>query len=181
VVLSAAEEEAARMRAEAETAVKRQHEELLLRTEVEATQEARTRIAAARLRGRDSVLAEKRMLIERALTQVIQRIDALPDEQYASLIAGEVAVASRGGETLFLGVEDADRLRMHLANALADADVDAQIAEHPAAFARGVLLESGRTRVEVSASTIVASRREELETLLMRALFETEAEEENDG
>ncbi len=176
-VVITAEEDAARKRDEVEKRASGDGEDLLAREEAKAHEDARTRIAAARLRGRDSVLTEKRTLIERVLIRAVSQLEELPDADYAALVAREVKSSTRGGERLFLGARDADRLRAHLPAALADVDADVEIEDFAADFERGVMLESGRTRVRISAESIVAARREDLEALVTTVLLDGDAED----
>jgi vacuolar-type H+-ATPase subunit E/Vma4 len=171
-VTRAAEEEAARMRSDAEARVASTSAELLARTEALAREEGRTRVAAARLRGRDSILREKRTLIDRVLAQAVERLEALPDEAYAALLASEVARAARGGERLLVGASDDARLRRLLPAALEAAGARVTIAEEAGDFDRGVALVSGRTRVEISSAGILAARSEALEAMVANTLFE---------
>lgn len=172
-LIGAAEAEANRVRHEAQASAKERREHALLQAERVAGEDARTRLASARLKGRDRVLAEKRELIDRALRSAIERILALPDQQYAELLAGEIEKAARGGESVALGALDAERLRDALPAALKAAGVDVDIASAADSVECGVVLIGTRMRVEISPASLVASRRAHLEALVSSVLFDS--------
>ncbi len=169
-VVLAAEAHAERLRheAQAESVAHREHE--IARAEREAADDARTRLAGARLRGRDRVLAEKRALIERAIGSAEASIVALPDDRYVALMVREISASARGGEKISLGEADAARLG-GLQEALAAADVNAAVVGATSAVKHGVVLEGDRMRVEVSPAALIESRRGELEAHIMETLF----------
>lgn len=170
-IIVAAQTEADRLRAAAErAAAERAHVELE-RVEHEAAEEAQTLIAAARLRGRDRILAEKRGFLDRVLRDAIARVEALPDDAYAALLAREVAAVARGGEHLEVGTLDADRLAKTLPVALEAAGVGTVTVTGSPSLERGVLVRGNRMTVEVSAASIAHARRGELEAVAASTLF----------
>jgi vacuolar-type H+-ATPase subunit E/Vma4 len=170
-IVRAAEQDARSMREDAEKRSEQLHEETLARARATADENARMRVAAARLSGRDRLLAEKRVMVERVLTAAVERLEALPDAEYATLLAHRVAESARGGETLALGEKDADRLHAHLPAALREAGCDVSIGESTSSIARGVLLEGDRMRVEISVAAFVEARHEECEATVVETLF----------
>ncbi|MDZ4177672.1 MAG: hypothetical protein U1E29_00330 [Coriobacteriia bacterium] len=170
-IIVAAQTEADRGHATAErAAAERMHLELE-RVEHEAAEEAQTLIAAARLRGRDRIIAEKRGFLDRVLRDAIARIEALPDAEYSALLAREVAAVARGGERLEIGTLDADRLATALPAALEAAGVDTVTIAGTSPFERGVVVCGNRMTVEVSAASIAHKRRGELEAVAASTLF----------
>lgn len=170
-IIAAAEADAERARATATSRAAAQRAAAVEHARQQAEEDARTRVAAARLRGRDRVLAEKRVLIDRALARAIERIDALDDAGYASLMAREIARVARGGEVVRPGSADAERLTAALPAALAAAGCDATVGSPTGDLERGALLEGSRMRVEVSARSMVESDRAALEALVAGTLF----------
>ena len=170
-IVRTAEVEAGEARAEAARASESLRERTLAQARVTAEDDASMRVAAARLSGRDRLLAEKRVMIERVLKQAMARLVALPDEEYAALLAREIAKVARGSEDIALGESDAERLRAHLPAALREAGCSAQVGDSTTQIDRGVLLEGDRMRVEVSIAALVHARQEEHETVIAQTLF----------
>ncbi len=170
-ILRAAEADADEARAEAVRASESSRERTMAQARIASEDDARMRVAAARLSGRDRLLAEKRVMIERVLKQAMARLVALPDEEYAALLAREIARVARGPENIALGESDAERLSQHLPSALRDAGCDAQVGESTTQIDRGVLLEGDRMRVEVSVAALVHARQEEYEAVIAQTLF----------
>lgn len=167
----AAEQEADTLRRQAQESGQTVLTELVARAEREAAEESRTRLATARLRGRDRILAEKRVLIGRVLDAATEQLIALPDDRYGALLAREVARAARGGERLRPASAEAERLRDVLPAALEAAGADVTLAEPTADIERGVMLEGNRMRVEISPVSLVASDRSRLEEVVSDVLF----------
>jgi len=173
-LVGAAEAEATRVRHEARASAKERRESELAHAERLAKDDARTRLASARLHGRDRVLVEKRELINRTLRNAIEHILALPDAEYAALLAREIDAAARGGETVALGQRDADRLRSALPAALEATGTDVEVAEATDSIEQGVVLIGTRMRVEISPAALVESHRAELEARVSSVLFASE-------
>ncbi|MDP2182208.1 MAG: hypothetical protein Q8K99_06535 [Actinomycetota bacterium] len=170
-VLLTAEREAQRLHAEAEATVVADHEREVAHAQAVAQDDARTRIAGARLRGRDRVLGEKRVLIDRVLHRSVESIEKLADDRYATLHAREVARATRGGERILVAEADGPRLNATLPAALAAVGVDAELSGTTGDIAHGVLLQGERMRMEISPAAMVDARRAELEALVSKHLF----------
>ncbi|HSW41083.1 MAG TPA: V-type ATP synthase subunit E family protein [Patescibacteria group bacterium] len=170
-VVRAAERSADDLRQEARVRAARASEQLIARGRAEAEAEAKTRLARARLADRDRRLAVKRDLVQRVLQGAVARLEALPDEEYAALLAREVKRAARGGERLVLGEADHPRLAPHLPAALAREQVGIEVAASTGEIEAGVLLLGERTRVEISARVLVESRADRLTTVASAFLF----------
>ncbi len=173
-ILLAAENEAEATLEAASRKAERTFEERVEQARREAEEQASLVVASARLRGRDRLLAEKRVLIERVFTKARKELLALPDEEYAALIAREVAASARGGEKVALGTEDVDRLRPHLPSALEGLGCDVTVVDDPAPISHGAVLLGDRMLVEASIDSILAAERERYEALVAKGLFEEE-------
>lgn len=178
-VTQAAEEAAAKTRAAAETTAERTSVARTERAEREAEAEAQTVRANARLAARDAALAEKRRLIDAALSALADAVVALPDAEYARFLGERIAAGARGGETVRIASADAGRLAKSLPDVMAKAapSVELTYSPEPAeGIAHGVVLQAERSRVDLSVEAIVEERREELTMLVSRILFGSEGE-----
>lgn len=139
-----------------------------------AEREASTMLAAARLGARDRMLGARQDEVKRALAAVEEALVALPDADYASMLAGELGRTSLPQGSLYLGTADAARLRAVLPAALQAAGVEAQVSDELADVERGIVLLGDRVRIEFSPASIVDARRGELEAEIDRGLFREE-------
>ncbi|MDP2233231.1 MAG: hypothetical protein Q8K89_06315 [Actinomycetota bacterium] len=170
-LLASAEEQSATQRATATNAAEADKVALLAKSAHQSEQDARTLVAAARLRGRDRVLAEKRVLISRALDQAVESIEALDDALYAKVLATGALKVARGGEIIRPASADADRLAGTLKSALSAVGLAATVGDPAPDIARGILVQGDRVRAEVSARAMVDANRSELEALVAEKLF----------
>lgn len=140
-----------------------------------AAREADTLLVNARLRVRDAGVTARRALIGRVISEVEQRIAALPDADYVAFLAARIVAAARGGEVLHVGTADSGR-----ASAVLDAvhaiapGLAMTLAAEPAPFERGALLVGDRVRADLSLASIVNERRDELELAIAAELFRHE-------
>lgn len=174
-LVSEAEAEAARVTGDASAKATDAAVRTLARERAMAERDAATIVANARLEARDAMLTARLELDGEALVKAEAALVALPDAEYAALVARGVAASAVGGETLKIGTADTGRLRGSLAAALAAAGAPAlAIGDAAADVERGVVVQGERMRVEVSPAAMIAERREELLALADRALFGTE-------
>jgi vacuolar-type H+-ATPase subunit E/Vma4 len=173
--VEAAEAEAERVIAEATARAEVAALRTLERARSLARTDAETLLANARLHARDAGLVARLGLVAEALVAAEEALVALPDAEYAALIARGVAEAATGRETLLVADADAERLRTTLPAALAAAGVSLPLGTEPADAEHGVVLAGGGVRVEVSPAAFVAARRDELIAEADRLLFPREA------
>lgn len=173
-IVAAAEEDAQRVVAEATARGEADAARRLERERAKARTDAETLLANARLSARDAGLTARLGLAAQALTRAEALLLALPDAEYAALLARGVAESATGRETVLVASADADRLRSMLPAALAAAGVKVEIGSGQADTAHGVVLAGGGVRVEVSPAAWIASRRDELLAESDRLLFPRE-------
>lgn len=172
VLLAAAEADAARVTAEASARADEAAAKVVAREAALAERDAATILANARLQARDAMLVARLELGAEVLDKAREALVALPDDEYAALLARGVAGSVKGGETVLLGSADAQRLRAILPAALAAAGAGTlQLGDAPADVERGVAVHGERTRVDVSPAAIIAERRNELLALAGAELF----------
>jgi len=168
----AAEQDSEQLRHAAEGRAEAERETTLASERAIARDEAATLLAGARLRGRDRLVAEKRVLIERVLVGVVHKMQELPDVEYAALIARGIAEVARGDESLVLAEADASRLREALPDALAKHDLEVSIEGSTSEIEQGAMLVGKRMRVEISPASMVEARHAEMVALAGQVLFD---------
>jgi vacuolar-type H+-ATPase subunit E/Vma4 len=174
-IVAAADADATRVKAGAGARADADAARVLARERARAARDAETLLANARLRARDAALTARLALAEEALAKAEADLVALPDADYALLIAAGIASAATGRETARLGKADAARLRKHLPHALADAGAKIALGDEPADVEHGVVLSGGGVRIEVSPAALIAARRDELLAEADRLLTAEEA------
>jgi vacuolar-type H+-ATPase subunit E/Vma4 len=169
-IIGAAKRRAAEREAEVRAQATREAKRLAGLADEQARVEAGTLLANARLSARDRLLSAKRERAEAVLETVRERVESLPDGEYAQLIARRVAASALPGQIVRIAPADRDRLAQ-LGSLLKAAGVDVRVDDEPAEAARGVVLEGGGVRVDVSPASLIATRRDELLHLAAEALF----------
>lgn len=169
----AAEQEAERILADARSAAEREHAATMAQARKRAATEAATLLANARLRARDATVSRRSALVEQALSRVEETLaTGMPDADYVALISRELARTARAGDRVLLGAEDATRLRAALPAAMkAQGAPELDLAEEPAPFPRGVLLEGDRSTADISPRSLADARRDDLVAAAAAVLF----------
>jgi len=175
-IVTAAEQRAENILAEATARADAHRAEVAAAATAAATREADTIVVNARLAARDAEVTARRALLDEALAGAADALAALSDADYARYLAARVAEAARGGETLSFGSADIGRAKAvtdelaRIAPALT-----VTVADKPAPFERGALLEGSRVRADLSLTALVEERRDDLEVVVARVLFPEEA------
>lgn len=170
-IVAAAKDHAERVVAEAAARAASEAERTLARERARAAADAETLLANARLAARDAGLGERLALANEALDGAEAALLALPDAEYATLIARAVAQAATGRERVSVAAADAARLAGTLPGALKAAGVDLPTSAGPADAAHGVVLAGGGVHIEVSPASLVAADRGKLLAEADRSLF----------
>lgn len=135
--------------------------------------EAETLLANARLAVRDGLLGAKRELAERVLGEARERLESLPDDDYAAFIAREVVRVAAPGQVVRVAPADGQRLAS-LGERIVAAGAPVTIAGEAEGLVRGVRVEGDGVCVEVSPAAYVTERHDRLLPVAVRALFPEE-------
>lgn len=174
-IVAVAQERATAFRADAGRRADTYRSEALADAEIRARREADRVVVTARLAARDRALAQRRELVDEALMSAADALAAASDAEYADFLAARIASVARGGETLRMGSADTGRVAAVLA-ALGKVapSLAVTVADEPASFERGALVEGKRVRADLSLASIVNEHRDELELIVASALFDEE-------
>lgn len=173
-IIAAAEERAAAIIAAAEAKAAESRDASMADARLAADREASRVVVTAKLTARDATLTARRKVVDEALEATAERLASLPDAEYARFLAARISATARGGETVRLGSADLAR-KDAVARELASLESGIVIADEPAPFERGALVEGSRVRADLSLSAIVDERRDDLELAVASVLFGTEA------
>lgn len=172
------DEDAQRILADADAEAGEIRERIVAKARREAEERAARIMTLARLEARNSRLAAKQEAIEEAFRLALQRLRALPPEQYRAFLLSQVlAAASEGSEELILAPEDRDRFGPGL---VVEANEALQRVGRPAALkladetrpiAGGVVLRRGEVEVNCTFETALRLVRDDLVPAVARCLF----------
>ena len=110
-VLSAAREEAARITARYEAQAQAETAELTAKNEKAAAEREERLISVAQMEARKVTLAAKQEMVEKAYVLALEKLCALPDDQYTEILAALlVKASSTGREEVILSPEDRKRV-----------------------------------------------------------------------
>jgi len=172
------DEDAQRILADADVEAGEIRERIVAKARREAEERAARIMTLARLEARNSRLAAKQEAIEEAFCAALQRLRALPPEQYRDFLLSQVlAAASQGSEELILAPEDRDRFGPGL---VAEANEALRRAGRPASLkladetrpiAGGVILRRGEVEVNCTFETALRLVHDDLVPAVARCLF----------
>lgn len=179
VLTEAARAEADRLLADARGKAEEAAEAIARDAARESGLQAATVLANARLAARDSLLSEKREVLDGALALLAERIVALPDAAYTAFLARAIVDAARGDERVLVAAADAGRLKGLAAAVASTAEAAGRRFElvyddAPAAAEHGVVLLGERDSVDLSIAGIIDGQREELLMRLAARIFTPE-------
>ena len=110
-VLSAAREEAARITARYEAQAQAETAELTAKNEKAAAEREERLVSVAQMEARKVTLAAKQEMVEKAYVLALEKLCALPDDQYTEILAALlVKASSTGREEVILSPEDRKRV-----------------------------------------------------------------------
>jgi len=171
-IIAQADEQAAKIRAEADREIEAIRSDFAKRAEAEEKEIFRRREVVRRVDEKKIELNAKRRLLDRVFSEAVAALAGLPDADYRALAQGLLAEAApKGGETVVLAKGDR-RLDAAWLDGAAKA-LKVELSPAPAeAFAGGLLLQSGRVRIDASLETLVEQARETLEGDVVKRLFQ---------
>ena len=169
-ILAAARERAEAVESRARSAAEHEAARLKTKADIDARSEAATLLANARLAARDALLGAKKDLADRVLDGVRERVEALPDAEYAAFIADGIAAVALSGQRVRVAAADRQRLAS-LGSLLAARGIELILTDEVADLPRGAYVEGDRVRVEVSAAATIADRHAELLPVVVAGLF----------
>lgn len=118
---------------------------------------------------RDAILAAKRGEIERVLSEVSNRINAMPDREYFAFLASVAQKSGVSGE-LYPAAKDKNRDISLLKEALSGTDIS--ISEQTVDIDGGFVLKCGDIEINAEPAALVRERMSELVDCVNGILFE---------
>jgi len=189
-IFSDAKREAAKLRKEAEAEAKKIFIEaqaeaekkaaaVLTKAKIQAQDEKKRVLAMARLASRDLVLREKRQAIDSAFQRGFEKVSALPDHQYLSLIKKMMLEAvETGEEEVIVSPKDQKRIDRSFLDEvnreLVERGKNGQISlsDETRDLQGGFVLKQGGIETNGSLPVLIESVRGELEGEVIKALLD---------
>lgn len=177
-ILAQARSEAAAIAEKYAAQAKAESDKILAAGQEQAKEIRRRADSAADQEAKQQLLATKQKMLARAFDEALQKLLALPAEEYAALLAGLAAkAASSGSEEIVLSPKDKEALGQKVlagANQLlekAGKKAALTLSAETRPFVGGLLLKSGDVEVNCTLDTILRLSKEDLALEVAAALF----------
>ena len=180
----AADANLAQARREAESIVLKAREEaqsvnaaLTTKAERDASAREKRLISIAELEGRKERLAVKQRLIDELFEKAIKSLCDKPNSEYETMLVAMVAAAASGGEEIVVSDKDKNRLSDGFVDAVNKALAEKgkqgklTMSRETRPINGGFILRSGQVEVNNSFESIVKNKRDSLEALAVKMLF----------
>ena len=164
---------AAQIAAQAEAQAKQESEAILSQGEKAARERLERLSSAAGMETRKLELAAKQEMLERAFRLALDKLCALPEEEYFQLLVSLLKKASSTGrEQVILSPKDRERLGQKAVDA-ANAALSAHLtlSEETRPIRGGFVLTDGDVELNCAFETLVRLQREKLEKAAVQILF----------
>ena len=172
-ILGEARDEAARITANYRAQADAEARELEAKNEKAAAEQEERLVSAAQMKARRHQLAAKQQMMEKAYIQALDKLCALPEEQYVALLADLLVKASSNGkEEAVFSKEDRERVgkaAVEKANGLSGKQL--RLSEETQPIRGGFILKDKNVEVNCTFETLVRLQREKLEKAVVQVLF----------
>ena len=168
-----ADAKTAQIAAQAEAQAKQESEAILSRGEKAARERLERLSSAAGMETRKLELAAKQEVLEQAFRQALDKLCALPEEEYFRLLVSLLQKASATGrEQVIFSPKDRETLGQKAVDA-ANAALSARLtlSEETRPIRGGFILADGNVELNCAFETLVRLQREKLEKAAVQILF----------
>ena len=173
-ILGDARDEAGRIAANYRAQADAEAAELAAKNEKAAAEREERLVSAAQMEARKVQLAAKQEMVEKAYIQALDKLCALPEEQYVAILADLLVKASSNGkEEAVFSQEDRERVgeaAVAKANELSGKQL--RLSEETQPIRGGFILKDKNVEVNCTFETLVRLQRGELERDVAKVLFD---------
>ena len=173
-ILGDARDEAGRIAANYRAQADAEAAELAAKNEKAAAEREERLVSAAQMEARKVQLAAKQEMVEKAYIQALDKLCALPEEQYVAILADLLVKASSNGkEEAVFSPEDRERVgeaAVAKANELSGKQL--RLSEETQPIRGGFILKDKNVEVNCTFETLVRLQRGELERDVAKVLFD---------
>ena len=172
-ILGDAREEAARITANYRAQADAEARDLEAKNEKAAAEQEKRLISAAQMKASRLQLAAKQEMVEKAYIQALDKLCALPEEQYVALLADLLVKASSNGkEEAVFSKEDRERVgkaAVEKANGLSGKQL--RLSEETQPIRGGFILKDKNVEVNCTFETLVRLQKAETAGAVVKTLF----------
>ena len=124
------------------------------------------------LEKRNMLLKTRRQEIDNAVEHILDHMVNLPSKVYFELIYKLAGISHIKNGTVYLNSKDLNRVPKNFQERLAESGINAKISDTPdESIESGFILKNGDIEENLSFSSIIAEKHEEIEDLISRELF----------
>ena len=147
--------------------------ELNARNEKNAAEREERLVSAAQMEARKVLLAAKQEMVEKAYIQALDKLCAMPEEQYVAVLAGLLVKASSNGkEVAVFSKEDRERVgKAAVAKANELSGKQLRLSEETQPIRGGFILKDKNVEVNCTFETLVRLQKAETAGAVVKKLF----------
>ena len=172
-ILGEARDEAARITASYRAQADAEARDLEAKNEKAAAEQEERLVSAAQMKARKTQLAAKQEMVEKAYIQALDKLCAMPQEQYVSVLANLLVEASSNGkEEAVFSKEDRERVgkaAVEKANELSGKQL--RLSEETQPIRGGFILKDKNVEVNCTFETLVRLQKAETAGAVVKTLF----------
>ena len=172
-ILGEARDEAARITASYRAQADAEARDLEAKNERAAAEQEERLVSAAQMKARKHQLAAKQEMVEKAYIQALDKLCAMPQEQYVSVLANLLVEASSNGkEEAVFSKEDRERVgkaAVEKANQLSGKQL--RLSEETQPIRGGFILKDKNVEVNCTFETLVRLQKAETAGAVVKTLF----------
>lgn len=172
-ILGEARDEAARITASYRAQADAEARDLEAKNEKAAAEQEERLVSAAQMKARKTQLAAKQGMVEKAYIQALDKLCAMPQEQYVSVLANLLVEASSNGkEEAVFSKEDRERVgkaAVEKANELSGKQL--RLSEETQPIRGGFILKDKNVEVNCTFETLVRLQKAETAGAVVKTLF----------
>ena len=172
-ILGDARDEAARIAAQYQGQADAEAAELTAKNEKAAAEREERLVSVAQMEARKVTLGAKQEMVEKAYIRALEKLCAMPDEQYVAVLAGLLVQASSSGhEEVVFSLEDRERVgkaAVEKANAASGKKLKLSAESQP--IQGGFILKDKNVEVNCTFDTLVRLQKAETAGAVVKKLF----------
>ena len=150
---------------------------ILSRASKEASAREKRMISVSELEGRKSLLTTKQEIIEDLFSKAVEKLNLLPSEEYEKILTDMICASATGNEEIILSRKDRSKIsaafidKVNKLMASSGKQGALKLSSEARSINGGFILKTGNIEINNSFETIIATQKDDLETLAVKMLF----------
>lgn len=170
-ILAEADENAAQIISQAEIQAENTSKDILNKTDLKVKQIEKSSKSRCELEIRNSILRQRRIEIDKTVSELKEYILSLDNEEYFNFIYKLAASLNVCEGEIFLNEKDLKRIPSDFIDKLADSGINASLSEKAADISGGFILKNGNIEENMAVDAVIMSKRDSLEDIISKELF----------